>query len=291
MTRRRDFILRAGAAVSSLALAEETQSLIAGIVPALPRGAGTMPEETFWRICDECVRLGVRHIEVNNTHRRVVETFDARIGEFRNEMSKRNLTLVGCASYGHLHLAEMQRELMEQHLRVARFLKAVGGRYMNPLIAPGTILANGTDEEYKKVDVRVVARNMNAIGKRVLEETGLPMGLHPEQGDIRAGLVDPLMDAADPRYFNLWPDVGHFAACGVDPDGVYRRYRPRMVGTHLRDWDPAARRMVPFGTGSIKLPELVAFLRQTKFTGCVMGEGGGNEGMRDYMRDRLKLVL
>jgi hypothetical protein len=49
--------------------------------------------------------------------------------------------------------------------------------------------------------------------------------------------------------------------------------------------------MVPFGTGVIKLPELVAYLRETGFRGPGMGEGGGNQAMRDYMVETLQLKL
>jgi sugar phosphate isomerase/epimerase len=202
-----------------------------------------------------------------------------------------------------MQITELREELVATHLRVARFLKATGGRYMNPLIAPGENLGNGTEEEYRRVDIKAWAANANAIGKRVKEETGIPIGLHPEQGDIRANLIDRFMDATDPRYFNIWVDVGHFVACGVDPMSVYKKYRSRMVGSHLRDFQPSPPdapmqngqaprgRMVPFGTGVIKLPELVGFLRQTDFTGPIMGEGGGNQAMRDYMVEKLGLTL
>jgi hypothetical protein len=82
---------------------------------------------------------------------------------------------------------------------------------------------------------------------------------------------------------------------------VYKKYRSRMVGTHLRDFapgvgtdssgNPARGRMVPFGTGIIRLPDLVQYLRETKFEGSVMGEGGGSHLMRDYMVDQLGLKL
>jgi hypothetical protein len=50
--------------------------------------------------------------------------------------------------------------------------------------------------------------------------------------------------------------------------------------------------MVPFGEGIIDLQSLVRFLRETKFTGCVMGEGGGGtRAMRDYMTGILGLRL
>ena len=201
------------------AAASKQQRFPAGIVPggmpglrsAPPPGSPppppSSPADRFWQTCDECQKLGIHNIEVNNTHRKVVETFESRISEFRDEMAKRNLTLLGCAMYSHMHIPELRQELVDTHVRLARFLKATGGRYMNPLIAPGENLGNGTDEEYRKVDIKAWAANSNAIGKRVRDETGIAIGLHPEQGDIRANLIDAFMDATDPRAFNLWPDV------------------------------------------------------------------------------------
>ena len=258
--------------------------------------------EYFWRAGDECSRLGVHNIEVNTTNSQIVQTYDTRLSEFKDEMSKRNLRMVGFAMYAHSHETDKRRELIEDHLRVARFLKAVGGRYIAELLAPAANLGDGDDESYRKADLKAIAANINEVGKRVREETGIDMGYHPEQGDIRAGIVDRLLNETDPRYFNFWPDIGHFAACGADPLEVYRKYRSRMVGTHLRDFAPAAGadatgqpgkgRMVPFGQGTVNLPALIQFLRQTKFTGCVIGEGGGgSQAMRDYMVGTLGLKL
>jgi len=237
---------------------------------------------------------------VNTTNSQIAQTYDTRLSEFKDEMSKRNLRMVGFAMYAHSHETDRRRELIDDHLRVARFLKAVGGRYIAELLAPAANLGDGDDESYRKVDLKAVAANLNEVGKQVREETGIDVGYHPEQGDIRAGIVDRLLNETDPRHFNFWPDIGHFAACGVDPLEVYRKYRSRMVGTHLRDFAPATDatgqpgrgRMVPFGQGTVKLPALIQFLRQTKFTGCVIGEGGGgSQAMRDYMVGTLGLRL
>jgi hypothetical protein len=173
---------------------------------------------------------------VNNTNRKFVEAYESRIPEFREEMAKRGLTLLGSAMYSHMHLTALRKELIEMHLRVARFLKAVGGKYMNPLIAPGENLGNGTDEQYRSIDVKAWAANANEISKRVKEETGIPIGLHPEQGDIRAGLIDAFMDATDPRYFNLWPHVGTYRV-RIDPMSVYKGIAPAWWDAR-RDFQP-----------------------------------------------------
>lgn len=259
---------------------------------------------TLWQAFDECKELGVHYVEINNTHTKVVDNWESKIPEFRDEMSKRGLTLIGSAMYSHMHITEKRQELIDEHLRVARFLKAVGGRYMNPLIAPGANLGNGTDAEYAAVDIKAWAENANAIGKRVHEETGLQIGLHPEQGDLRTGQFERFMNATDPRAFNVWLDVGHFAACGFDPLAVVKKYRSRMIGAHLRDFKPAppdappaqngeaARgRMVAFGEGIVRLNDLVGYLIETDFKGPVLGEGAGRRAMTEYMTRTLKLKL
>jgi inosose dehydratase len=216
-------------------------------------------------------------------------------------MAKRNMTLLEFALYSHIHDTSKRQEIIDYHLRLARFLKATGGRSIVHLLAPGPELGDGEDDDYRNMDLKAASANINEVGKRVLEETGIRIGYHPEQGDIRAGIWERYLESTDDRYFKFWPDVGHMVAAGVDPLGVYKKHRARIIGTHFRDYQPpsastpdgrpARGRMVPFGTGIIKLPELAAYLRETKFDGTVMGEGGGNEAMAAYMAQTLKLRL
>lgn len=299
---RREFLMAAGAGGGLLgAQSSNDQTFLAGLVPGRA-GGGTTPLERFWRACDECSALGVHNIEVNTTNTQIAQSYDTRLAEFKDEMAKRNLRMLGFAMYAHWHQTDLLPQMIDDHLRVARFLKAAGGRYIAGLIAPAANLGNGDEESYRKVDVKAVVANCNEIGRRVREETGIPLGYHPEQGDLRAGIWSRMAGDTDPRYFNFWPDVGHLVACGLDPLEVYKKYRSRMIGTHLRDYVPAtgtdaggqsARgRMVAFGQGIIKLPALIEYLRETKFTGCVMGEGGGgSQAMRDYMVDTLGLKM
>jgi len=277
------------------------QTFVAGLVASAPRRAGTAAPsssvENYWRACDDCARLSVHHVEVNNTFAQIVQAYDSRPAEFKDEMAKRNLRLVGLAMYAHSHDPSKHQEVVAEHLRVARFLEAIGGRYINTLIASGPNLGNGDDESYRRVDVNVVAVAANDFGKRVKEETGIDVAYHPEQGDLRESIWDRLLEATDPRYLKLCADVGHFASRGVDPMEVYKKYHSRIVVTHLRDFAPVAGaggsgrvRFVPFGQGVIPLPALVQYLREVMFTGCAMGEGGGgNQAMKEYMAGELHL--
>lgn len=306
---RRGFLLSAMTCAGALPAQpqnERPQTFRAGLVLGSGGAAGRSGApaasarfESFWKACDDCARLGVRYIEVNNTYRQIVEAYESRLSEFRDEMAKRSLTLLGLAMYSHLHRPAERQELIDYHLRVARFLQSVGGRYVAQLLAPAENLGNGDDESYRTTDLKATIANADEVGKRMRDESGILIGYHPEQGDIRAGIYDRVLDLTDSRYFGFMPDIGHFAACGLDPLEIYRKYRSRMIGTHLRDFVPAAEggpggqpgrgRMVLLGTGTIKLPALVEYLRETEFAGAVMTEGGGMQAVRDYMVETLKI--
>jgi inosose dehydratase len=314
---RRKFLvgsLHAGTAIAGLSVAVRStaqeippQLFPIGVTtgvgrPASPAADAASRMEGLWRNCDECARLGIHNIEANNTVSAIVEAYSGREREFRDELEKRSLHLLELAMYGHLHDSGSLPQMLQEHLRVARFLAAVGGKYIVELTAPGPNLANGDEASYRAMDVKAVAANFTEIGKQVLNETGIRVGFHPEQGDVRNGVIERLMDGSDARYVGFWPDVGHLAACGVDPLMMYKKYRSRMVGTHFRDYAPGIPaengrpaqpgRMAPFGQGAIDLSGLVAYLRETKFTGPVMGEGaGGAQAMSEYMSQRLGLTL
>ena len=93
---------------------QQAQTFLAGLAAGAPRPGRTQggppprpvsrgPEariENFWRACDDCSRLGVHYVEFNNTHRGIMEAYESRIGEYRDEMAKRGLTLLEFALYG-----------------------------------------------------------------------------------------------------------------------------------------------------------------------------------------------
>ena len=154
-----------------------------------------------------------------------------------------------------------------------------------------------SDEAYGAVDLKAWAANANEIGKRLLEEFGVALAYHPEQGEIRLGIHDRILAATDDRYFRFLAYTGHLVAGGADSVATCVRYRPRLECVHLKDFSPAAEKPtkpgnVPFGEGVVNLPAIVQMLRDTNFNGFVLSESGGtNSGMRDYMTGRLGLSI
>jgi inosose dehydratase len=143
------------------------------------------------------------------------------------------------------------------------------------------------------------------MGKRLRGETGIHLGYHPERYEVRAHVVDRILEMTDPTYVDFLPDVGHITAGGGNPLEMYQKYRSRMIATHFKDWNPDLAwdrnepgergKFVALGKGIVNFPVLVAFLRQTSFAGQVMVEldeqPNPKKEMKDYVATKLGLSL
>ena len=304
---RREFLSSAGAvaALAAPLLAQQNQTFRVGFAPL----AGMQStEKMFWEACDECAKLGFHYIETDNTRLQIVEAYATRPAAFKQQMDKRGLTMVGFAQSSAMSDPAQRDQVIEQNVRIGRFLQVVGGKYIthlfsprpNPVVPREKVLESMSKEEFQDF-----ARTANELGKRLRGETGVRIGYHPEGGDVRARIFDRILEATDPRYFDFWPDAGHLTAGGADPLEVYKKHHSRMIGSHFKDYDPNAEwqrngrpvkgRFVPLGKGVVKFEPLVAFLKEVKFAGHVMGELDGQPEatplMRDYFVKALKLRI
>jgi len=304
---RRVFLSATGglAALGIPALAQQAQTFRVGFAPL----AGMQStEKMFWEACDECAKLGFHYIETDNTRLQIVEAYAKRPEAFKEQMDKRGLTMMGFAQSSAMSDPAQREQMIAQNLRIGGFLKAVGGKYITHLFSPRPNPAVPRDkllESMSSGEFLDFARTANELGKRLRGETGVRIGYHPEGGDVRARIFDRIMEATDPRYFDFWPDVGHLTAGGANPIEVLKKHRSRMIGVHFKDYDPNIERQrngrtvkggfVPLGKGAVNFPPLVAFLKETKFTGQVMGELDGQPEatplMRDYLVNTLKLKI
>ena len=90
-------------------------------------------------------------------------------------------------------------------------------------------------------------------------------------------------------------DVGQFTSCGFDSVSAIRKLGPRLKLVHLKDiQSPNDEINVLLGTGIAKIPEVMAELRQQKFTGLVAveyeKEGPVEEDMRQEVEFARKLA-
>lgn len=290
------------------AFAQPLQTFRAGLVASAPRPAGALPfpatgprpvvsdedqVKSFLRGMDDASRLGVHYVEKTNGPDPLLTIYKGREGAFKDELDKRNLKLAGLANNCHAGRAELKQAMVEQNLRTARFVKAMGGTYIALVLDP----TEGNDQsgdvsEFRKLDPKIIAANVDEMARTAYEETGITVGYHPEDGDSAAGLVEYLMENTKHLYY--FPDIGWMQMAGMDAVASCKKYYSRINGMHLRDFQPqppgsTVRGIVPLGQGIIDLKGLMNFLREQKFTGYVIGEGQTNQSNYDYMHGVLGL--
>jgi sugar phosphate isomerase/epimerase len=298
---RRQFLIAGAMAAVGLPGTQSTQTFKIGIVPSggARRGAGGGRTAGFLTSCDEVSALGLHYVEANTIAPAIAMEYAERFSEFKAEMDTRRLALAGGALWAHMADPAQRQELIAQHQALARFVAACGGEYITHLLAAGAGNGESDGPTYRQVNVKAFAANARDVGSRVFSETGIKLAYHPEQGEVAIGLHERILDAVDEQYFALLADVGHIAAGGVDPAALCARYRARLICVHLKDFRPSAAGAPParsgnvsFGQGAVDFPAIIKVLRDTKFTGYVIGESGGsNEGMRDFMVNTLGLHM
>ena len=300
MTDRRSFLALASLLVAKRARGQQdgSQRFRAGTC------VGGQQAEVFWKSCEECSHLGYHSVESSGAGVRLVDVYASRSAELKHELDKRGLTLAGYAHYSPMADPSRRDEMIDLHLRIGRALQPLGTRYITHLLIPPDKPGVPEDKRPSAMtaqDFRNFGRTANEVGKRLREETGLRIGYHAETVDVAAGLVDRVLESADPRYFDWVADVGHLRAGGLDPLETCKKYRSRMITSHLRDYDPDVEyekngkrlkgRFVPLGQGKIDLSALLAYFRQTEFDGQVMAEGGGFQPSLNYMVQKLAIRM
>jgi sugar phosphate isomerase/epimerase len=299
MKRRQFLAAVAGGAASLRATGSASQIFTAGIVPS-GRSWTLDQVEGYWTHCDAVASLGFHYVEINNTRAKIAEYYSNRISEFKDAMAGRGLKMAGLALFSRAAESRERQELIDSHMLLGRFLAAVGGKYVTHMIATGDVLNEPVDEAaYRQIDLKTWVNNANEIGRRLLNEYGVKLAYHPEQGEVRSGLHRRFLDSTDERFVYFIPDTGHIASGAAKAVEECKAYRSRLACVHLKDFapmkmgeKPAKAGDVPFGAGIVDLAGVVAELRKSSFTGYVMSESGGtNQVMHDYMVSVLNLSI
>ena len=191
-------------------------------------------------------------------------------------LAKHRLTMVAFSS-GNVRIdPQFEAEDMATHLNHARFVRDVGGLYLQL-----------TDTRPKRAlvaaDYRRLGKLMTEIGKRTAD-IGIPVAYHNHMNNIgeRPEEVDRVLDATDPRYVKVLLDIAHYQQGGGDPVRAVRKFADRILFLHIKDvqsplpgntGDPMrSYRFVELGRGKVDVKGVFAALNEVKFRGWAIVE-------------------
>jgi inosose dehydratase len=170
--------------------------------------------------------------------------------------------------------------VIENHFNMARFSRRFGCQVQKT--NTGRRRPEGTTDP----DLKVMAGTLDALGKRMSEELGMQLGVHPHLGSQLQNRheLEYIMANTDPKHVGLVLDTGHFTMAGMDPLEMGKRYAKRVLEYHLKDTKPEDRGgtknvpgphvdqlkdpyFFPMGTGGVDFPGLKAYLDNIQWRG------------------------
>lgn len=212
---------------------------------------------------DDIAALGFRGVQLRQS---AVATWGDRPAELKELLAQRRLALVALSSGVVALDPAAAEENLAQHVRHARFVRDVGGRYLQVLDER----PRGRDPVPD--DYRRMGRMLTEVGRRSAD-LGISLGLHNHMGNLSQAPdeVARVLDAADPRFVHVELDTAHYQQAGGDPAEAVRRYGGRVLFLHLKDLD-AAHRFVELGRGKVDFKSVFAALDAIGFDGWAVVE-------------------
>jgi inosose dehydratase len=222
---------------------------------------------------DDVAAVGFKGIQLRTS---VLPEFGDKPAALKALLAERKLTMVAFSSGGVRIEPEFEAEDLATHTKHARFVRDVGGMYLQL-----------TDTRPKRTlvaaDYQRLGRLMSEIGKRTAD-IGVPVAYHNHMNSIgeRPEEVDWVLNATDPRYVKVLLDVAHYQQGGGDPVQAIRKYADRILFLHIKDLesplpgntgDPMrSYRFVELGRGKVNLKAVFTALNEVTFKGWAVVE-------------------
>ena len=218
---------------------------------------------------EDIASLGFRGIQLRAS---AVERWGARPDDLRRLLEQKGLRLQVLSS-GSLDADPAKKaEYLETHLKHARFVKAVGGEYLQ-VLSRRDEGGTSTAAEYVRL-----GELLNELGRRT-RALGVPLVYH---NHLRALSERPeelvkVMDATDPKAVGLLFDIAHYQQGGGDAVKGLLRHKDRVTALHLKDVaSPGAGagqaplydyKWVELGRGKVDVKGVMATLRSLEWSG------------------------
>jgi inosose dehydratase len=206
---------------------------------------------------DDIAALGFHGVQLRQS---AFDTWGDRPAELKELLAQKNLVLVALSS-GNISLDNAcDDDMLNQHVRHAHFVRAVGGQYLQ------VIDERPRGRDPLPEDYRRMGRLLTELGRRSAD-LGIPLGYHHHMGALGQSPdeVARVLDAADPRFVRLLLDTAHYQQAGGDPAAAVRRHAGRLLYLHLKDL--AGERFVEMGRGRVDFKAVFASLDAIGFDG------------------------
>jgi sugar phosphate isomerase/epimerase len=174
-------------------------------------------------------------------------------------------------------------QIVEEHLRLIRFIKKLGCQHLK--INMGPRRPEGTTPD----DLKQMVKTLSEVGRRSVDE-GIKFAVHAHmwsQFENRRE-IDYVMERTDPKQVYFVLDTGHITMAGIDPVELTRTLGHRIVEFHMKDTKPETRGgararlerpdvmkdppFFPLGHGGVDFPAIKAHLDKIGWQGWLTVE-------------------
>jgi inosose dehydratase len=205
---------------------------------------------------------------------------------FKKLLDEAGIALCTVGSGGQ-YLDERFPETLKSNTERAKYVAYFGCDHLKVNLSRR---AGDPNENLSAANAKILARNLNEVGKSTLGEAGVKFAFHPHCWTLveRQPELDMMMELTDSRYVFLTLDAGHASLCGIDPVKALKAYYDRVAHIHYKDceakysagqgWKGPApsqeehdrtnlyKRM---GSGGVDFPAFMAVLREKGYDGWI----------------------
>jgi inosose dehydratase len=242
-------------------------------------------ESDVWLSFREAREAGYRYVESFIHYFK--DYYDDKPDQLRKRMDEIGVNFVtisnGSPMEMHFEDPAKQPKVIQDHMRLIRFIKRLGCRHLKINLGPRR-QAGTTDEDLKQM-----ARVLGEIGKQSAEE-GIKFAVHAHmwsQFENRRE-IDYIMEHTNPKQVFFVLDTGHITMAGIDPVELTRTLGHRIVEFHMKDTKPENRGgarsrlerpdmmkdppFFPLGHGGVDFPAIKAHLDRIGWQGWLTVE-------------------
>jgi inosose dehydratase len=222
----------------------------------------------------EISQLGFKGIQLRAN---AYQTYGTTVDELKKLLKDAKLELAMFSSGNANPSATGDDEkTISEHLTHARFVKELGGKFLQITNSARPKSGAPTEEELKRY-----GQLLTTIGKRT-KEIGVTVAYHNHMSQLgeTPEEVDIILANADPAYVSLLLDVAHYKQGGGDPAAAVRKYANRIKALHIKDVrdvadSPGKYLFVELGQGRVDFPALFKALDDINFKGYAVVELDG----------------